>query len=429
MENNHVFSESYEKRKKAVRAALCHESTVRKRDQSHISVKIVAVVAILSALTLSVYAAIQWIDFHIEQDENDVYVHAGIIQTENSDDQSKPLRSWRAENGEISIQLKIPGMPSDMIEDKTAPGKWHGSDDSRAITINGIDLRRSALNTVVGDATEIKSLSAGDNSVYVIEKGETSFYSRIAFIVFEEEELVLMMWVGYGITETELLNIVSDITIEETADTSVAIPIMNENITADNYIPEVVNLEKRHVLESELSEIGDSVRDVEDWYTVTVNDVSIYDSTAVLNPKYILNKEKVDKFIDDSGKLITYNRTPIIYNEDGTKEFGQSTQVAKKLYCITLTMSDINQNEEMIYACVNGFHLHGYTVENGEVKQISDNSVIDAKPQNHAMTCEPIYREYLCDGQYKVAYLVDEDISEGNLVLSSYTGKVYIKIQ
>lgn len=429
MENNHVFSESYEKRKKAVRAALQQECISAETNRQRWSVRLVAVIAIMAILSISIYAAARWIEFRVEQKGKDVFVHAGIMQAENSDYEEKPLRSWRAENGEVSIQLNIPGMPADMLENKTAPGKWHGSDDSRAITINGIDLRRSDLNTVVGDAKETKSLTVGKNTVYVVEKGEASFYSRIAFVVFEKEELVLKMWVSYGINEDELLNIVSTITVEQVKSAALAIPIMNEIVTADNYIPEIVHSEKASIFVSDLSEIGDSVRDIEDWYTVTVNDICVHDNTAALNSEHIIAKEKLKKFTDDSGNLIAYNRTPIIYNEEGTKEFGESVSVKKRLYCITISMEDIEKNHELIYACVNGFSLRGYTEENGEVKFISNNSVIDAKPQNHAMTTEPIYREYLGNDRWKIAYLVDEDISEGNLALVSQIGKVYIKIQ
>jgi hypothetical protein len=45
------------------------------------------------------------------------------------------------------------------------------------------------------------------------------------------------------------------------------------------------------------------------------------------------------------------------------------------------------------------------------------------------MSSEIIYREDLGNGQWKIAYLIDDDIAEGGLVLGSYTGKVYIKIQ
>ena len=59
----------------------------------------------------------------------------------------------------------------------------------------------------------------------------------------------------------------------------------------------------------------------------------------------------------------------------------------------------------------------------------STNSVVDRNPNAYADSSEIIYREYLGNNQWKIAYLIDKDAAEGNLVLEQYTGKIYVKVQ
>ncbi len=449
MGDKHNFSKSYEERKEAMLGALRREDAVKEASRSHLTsrmpLKILVSVAILSVLTISAYAAARWIDFRVEQDGDEAHVHASL--NENSKDTAvdngeKPLRSWNPDEGEISVRLNIPDLPRDMSEDKTANGKYHSEDSSRAMTINGIDLRRSDLNQLIGGVTGITELDAGGKDMYVIAAGnETAFFNRIAYIVYEGEELVLKLWVSYGITDDELLSLASTLTLEETTDALLAIPIMNEmNGGADIDIPLVYTKEEAPIYEADLLGIGESARDANDWYTAAVNSVDIYDNINVLDPSCILRGDFVERFTDENGSLIPYNRTEVIWTEEEagkhTKHFGETVSVTKKLYVVMLTMADVTMDEmdaadreSMLRACVNSFDLRAYTVENGEVKMISVDAVVDRKPEVRAESSEIIYREYLGGNQWKVAYLIDEDTAEGNLMLDQYTGKIYVKIQ
>lgn len=447
MREKHNFSKSYQERKEAMLGALRREDAVQKASRARFSwrmpLKIVASIAILSVLTISAYAAARWIEFRMEQDGDEVHVHASLNENskDTDDNGEKPLRSWNSAEGEISIRLNIPDLPTDMSEDKTANGKYHSEDSSRAMTINGIDLRRSDLNQIIGGATDTKQLDAGGKPMYLITKGEADFYNRTAYIVYEEEELVLKLWVSYGIADDELLAMASTLTLEETDDAALALPIMNEvNGGADIDIPFVYIKEETLICESELNKIGESVRDANDWYTATVNSVEVYDNIGVLNPNYILRGDFVERFTDDGGNFIPYNRTEIIWTEEEegkhTKHFGETVSATKKLYVITLTMEDVTMDEipeadreGMLKACVNSFDLRAYTVENGEIKTVSSSAVVDGKPEVRAESSEIIYREYLGGNQWRVAYLIDGDRAEGNLMLDQYTGKIYVKVQ
>ena len=60
--------------------------------------------------------------------------------------------------------------------------------------------------------------------------------------------------------------------------------------------------------------------------------------------------------------------------------------------------------------------------------EITD-AVVDRTPGESADSCESIYREYLGDGQWRIAFLIDADIAEGDLVLANDMGEIYVKIQ
>ena len=99
-------------------------------------------------------------------------------------------------------------------------------------------------------------------------------------------------------------------------------------------------------------------------------------------------------------------------------------------FIVTMDELDEEDREEILNACVHRFSLNSYSVTDGKIDMLpSSNVVADRKPETRAYNSESIYREYLGNNQCKVAYLVDESIANDPLVLWSYTGKIYVKIQ
>ena len=446
MKRTHVFSETYENKKEALREALARESLATVQSTPclthRLPVRILAVCALLGILTVSVYAAAQWIDFRMEKNGDEVRVHAGLTNSDESADTSeKPLRSWQIGDGEIGIRLHIPDLPADMEADRAASGKYRSSDPSRAITVNGIDLRRSDLDHLIGGASGVRKLTAGDKPMYVIETGgEAAYYNRIAYIALEEYELVLKLWVSYGITDDELFSLASTLTTEETTDAMLAIPIHNEpRGGTDADIPFTYVGEDDVICEAELIEIGESARDANDRFTVTVSDANVYDNISVLRPEHVLHADFVQRFTDAEGNLIPYNRTEILWSrEEGktpVKQFGETVSSTKKLCVVTLTLADVTMDEipeadrdRMLKASLYGFDLRAYTANDGKLTWLSEDAVVDGKPEANADSSEMIYREYLGNGRWKVAYLIDEADASGKLVLGSSVSRVYVKI-
>lgn len=446
MKDKHIFSKSYTERKEAVRNALRREETAEKSgcasSAPRIPLRILACAALLSVLTVSAYAAVQWIEFRLVQNGDETHIHASLNETgdASADREEKPPRSWNAEEGEISVRLLIPDLPSDMREIENTNGKYHSDDTSRGMTVNGIDLRRSDLDQIIGSNADIQQIDAGGKPMYVIKgHSEAAYYNRTAYILLQEEELVLKFWVSYGITDEELLAMASTLTLEETDDPWLALPISNE-VSDDSFdwtTPIVI--ERDPVYEADLLEIGESARAANDWYTATVNRVEIHDNIHVLNRHCITRKDYVESFIDDSGKLIPYTRTEKILVQDGqgwSLQYGEDVSVTKKLYVVTLTMEDVTiipddeaANEEMLKACVNGFNLNGYTSSEGKVEMTFIDAAVNRKPESHSGNGEGIYREYLGNNQWRIAFLIDSDTSAGDLVLYDETCKIYVKIQ
>lgn len=438
----HTFSDRYIKRKEAVLSALLREEREKaskgRTNFTGAPARILICAAVIAVLSASAFAVSRFIEFRMNLDRNEVTVQAGTTDTKKENDE-RPLRSWRSDEGEISVHLNITGLPSDMHEKMFTNGKYESSDPSRRLTISGIDLRRSDLNEIIKGATGTRAINSGGKTVYVIEKGEADFYDRLAYMVFEEEELILKFYVSWGISDDELGSLAESIKIEYTADALSAIPIENEIRTGS---ADRITFETGYkpIAEADLRKTGEPVRDINGRFTLTVDDVSIYDDIRILDPGGILNQDYVRNFTDENGDLIPYNRTELISagesGETQPAQFGETVQVSKKLFVITLTVSDIDLDDfsesdryDQLCAYVYSFTLNGFTIINGRADITTQSSVIEHSPGVRSSFSEPVYREDLGNGQWRIAYLIDEDVASGDLVLRGMTSSgINIKI-
>lgn len=440
MKEIHVFSDRYNDRKRAVVSALRSyesEQTLTCAKKMCLPIRVLISVAIIAAVSVSAFAAVKWIEFRVDRDGDRVNVHAGVNETANKED--RPLISWRSDDDEISVKLNIPDLPADMSPNMTANGKYGGADSSRSLTFSVIDLHRSDIDQITAGVTDVERFDADGREVYVIKTGEANYYNRTAYMAFEREAIVLKIWVSYGVTDEELTAMLMSLTLEETDDPSVAVPVLNE-LTDANDAPDIFERESTTQYVSELSDIGESIRDTNERFTATVKSVEVFDDAKTLDFKHVIYKDMFYRFVNADGTLRPFERTMVntIFNDDGSfiKEFGESVKMKKKLYVVTLAMTDIDfsdldeaDREDMLIACINGFELDGYTTEGSEIKITSFNAVADRTLGQYTGNGEMVYRRALGDGLWSVAFLVDEDIAEGNLVLHSYTSEIYIKIK
>ena len=440
MKEIHDFSDRYNNRKRAVVSALRSyeaERTLTCAKKMSLPIRMMISVAIIAAVSVSAFAAAKWIEFRVDRDGDKINIHAGVNETANKED--RPLISWRSDDCDISVKLNIPDFPADMSPNMTANGKYDSTDSSRSLTFSVVDLHRSDLDQITAGVTDVERFDADGREVYVIKTGEANYYNRTAYMAFEREAIVLKIWVSYGVTDEELTAMLTSLTLEETDDPSVAVPVLNE-LTDANDAPDIFERESTTQYVSELSDIGESIRDTNERFTATVKSVEVFDDAKTLDFKHVIYKDMFYRFVNADGTLRPFERTMVntIFNDDGSfvKEFGESVKMKKKLYVVTLAVTDLDFSDlneadslDMLQACINGFELDGYTNDGSEIKITSFSAVADRTLGQYTGNGEMVYRQALGDGLWKVAFLIDEDIAEGNLVLHSYTSEIYIKIK
>ena len=119
MTEQHNFSQNYINKKNAILDALDNTyETINVGNRK--AVKLIIAVAIISLLTVGVFAAIKLVNFGISQDEHGVRIYASLPENSAEDEEyaeNKPLRSWNADEEEIGVKISIGYMPNDMTED------------------------------------------------------------------------------------------------------------------------------------------------------------------------------------------------------------------------------------------------------------------------------------------------------------------------
>jgi len=400
--------------------------------RSFIGLRITAIVCCLLALSASVYAAAELSQLYVKKDGNNVTIVASS-ELSSRTEESAPLRAWNAADGEISVQLICGYMPQDMTENKTAQGKWNGSDNTRSITFSGFDLRRGDLNTVIKNINDTKFFAVGENDAYILhDASEIALYDKLLFVHFEKEQLVVRARVGCGITEEEILSIAAGMRIEETQDPSLALPISNElpSQNHDEQPPFSVEITEPDIQRSTLFSVGEEAhydglfgicRDM------TITSFEVFDSIPDIDSSGFTSfgLEKLSDFTDDNGNFIPYNRTDIDL-ENGV--FGETVEMTKRFVLISVSLSG-HESDADARSFLQTFHLSSCSSETDTIisQQWTKSYVIDRTPGKSAGTSEPIYRFHAGNGQYLIGYLIDTEFCEDELLCySSYAEIGYL---
>jgi len=435
MNDRHNFSNDYENKKRAILNALEDTAEERPHVSSRVAVKLIAVAALISILTVGVFAATKLIEFSLKQNGDQIQISAKLPDRSNADianNESKPLRSWRAEDGEISVKLNFGYMPGDIVEDSTAPYKYSDEEFTRALTFVGHDLRRSDFETILASADSYTELNAGGNKTYIVYwDSETAFYNRKLYVLFEESELLVSAYVSYGITDDELREIAENITVIETDNTSEALPIGNEfNGNAETNQPDVWYVENPPEYYDDLLSLGDTGR-YDGYYDsadVTVKSIEYYDTMADFDNSCIIHQSFVEKFVDENGNLIEYNRTELIRGDGETtfNKWGETVPMTKKFVVVTLSLDyEYGGDAELSKFEIEAPFLHTFglgelvLLDNGEVMLDYNDYYYNRTPGKMATNRDPVYREYLGNNTWRLGYLLDIDKLEGELYFFS----------
>lgn len=392
--------------------------------------RIALIAACVALLSVGVYAATEIAHFYMEQDGSEIHVSAGL-DSSIADKVEEPNRAWNAEDGELMVKLDFAYLPDDITPDLTANGKYDGADNTRAMTFMAHDLRISDLDTVRDGYESVEEFIAGENRAYLLTSdSEIALYNKYIFILFEEEHLVIEAYVGCGITEDEIKEIASGLSVVETDDVSEALPIANEVRGGDTSdIPDVFYSPAPEIYRENLLTVGERAH-YEDYFgdhrDMTVLDVTIEDGISSLDRSLISSyaMDKIEKMIDESGRFVPYNRTELD-RENG--KFGESKSVTKKLVVVTVELDGPDSIEDA-FAFLQSFTLNRL-VERDDGTITGDSTPIECIiNHNLGLNCgsiEPIYREQVRDTTYRIAYFIDDDQLTDELFFHSYFAKIY----
>ncbi len=391
--------------------------------------RIALIAACVALLSVGVYAATEIAHFYMEQDGSEIHVSAGLDST-IADNVEEPNRAWNADEGELMVKLDFAYLPDDITPDLTANGKYDGTDNTRAMTFKAHDLRISDLDTVRDGYESVEEFMAGENRAYLLTSdSEIALYNKYIFILFEEEHLVIEAYVGCGISENEIKEIASGLSVVETDDVAEALPIANEVRGGDTSdIPDVFYSPAPKVYREDLLAVGDSAH-YEDYFgdhrDMTVLSVELADGISSLDRSLISSyaMKKIEKMIDENGNFVPYNRTELDH-ENG--KFGESKTVTKKLVIVTIDLVGPD-NRADAFAFLQSFTLERL-VDNGDGTVKGDSSPIECViDRNIGLNCgsiEPIYREQISDTMYRIAYFIDDDQLSDELFFDSYFAKI-----
>ncbi len=419
----------------ACRAAETREE--RGSAGAHIGVRLAIAAACVLVLSIGVYATAQLVGFYMERDGDNVNIGA-TLDRENPAESEGPNRAWNANEDEVMIKLDFSYMPEDITPDLTANGKYDGAENNRAMTFSGFDLRICDLNTVIGNIAKAEEFMAGENRAFLLtSESEIAVYNKALYVLFEDEQLVIKATVGCGITEDELKAIAAGLSVVETDDVTLAIPISNEvglgDISAS--VSDVLIIEGPKAYREDLISVGDSAHYDSYFHydDVTVLGVEVFDNISSLNKNclYSHGAELLQKMTDPAGNLIPYKRTEV---DIEAGKFGETVEVTKKLIVVTYKCTEVLKTDEgEVYpmAFLNSFTFEKL-IEKEDGTVVHDETfsrfVIDRTPGTHSGTAEPIYGEQIDGDTYRYAYLIDEDQLDGELFLASYYAEIYYLI-
>ena len=436
MENIRLRDEA----KEDIKAACREQMTVRNLRcgfSKRTGFKVIAAAIAIVSMTISVFAVSKLITFSMTQKDDEVRINAAL--PEGNEDTDTPVRSWNSdkEAGEISIRLEFSYMPEDMSEDLTASHKYGGSKNNRAITFSGYDLRRSDLNTIIQNIDSAEKFMAGDKEAYLLISNDLSIYNKDIYVLFAEEKIVVHGIVGYGITLEEIKAIAEGMSFAETDDVIHALPIANELNSSDvSDVPFVFVHENPTVYRSDLLTIGEvgTYENVFESRSVKVDKVEMFESIAGFEDG-VIRKDLVEKFTDEGGDLIPYNRAEVIMNDDDvanggkvTKTLGETVEMTKRFVCITVTAT--GDTDENMKPFLHSFSLGGLAeTEEGTIERTQgrQNFWIDGVPGEYADTHEPVYRKKVGADRWVLGYLLDADEIGNELYFySSYAELHYV---
>ncbi len=448
----HEFSKEYEEKKAVLMRGVEIAENFFERKRVAFPAKALAAVALCIMLTVTAYAAVELGVFRILHEDDKTVVQLGEVSDypDNTDpmEQSITVFSTFDERGEIPQLVFNRNYMPDMIADAKTGNeiKFGDFDTGTTLSFSVVYLGGDGFTYDLGAESEIEEFEVNGHSAMIITRGETAYYNKILSVYFEDKDILVNCFAGYGVPRDELKSIASGFSFEETSDSAKAYQIVHNHgkLTLAESLPDMGSYNP--LLLSENISLGDtithndrmfSLADETDTFISELEivpvEIRVADSLSELDADYIVY-DNFKGFVGEDGEFIAYPRTEILRGTVpvDADRFGITENVKKKLVLVTFNIKNTSDKDGASYTPGN-FLLHV-----GSEESVISDYVYDKIPQKYSTKETPVYydgggvgrsyfRTEFAAGEEKickVGFLVDEDMLDEAYLLFRIDGEV-----
>ena len=339
----HEFSETYTKRKEELLKKVKKSS---KKTKKHSTKKLfLAAAAALFIIPSTVYAANELYQWMVKQ--NDYKVTLSV------DNQSTNETSTNY------YKLNLDYLPDDMVPDTSANDKYSYKDNLNKGGLSFIlwKVQTSAdFDILYSKDTEETTINNHRTLIVNKEQLKNKGTTKEVFVLFEKERYVLQAYVGDDVPESELTNVLSQLSLKESskeeASTTIDFNDYKEQLKESEITHEVEGLPANS---STIHHIGDTVSldvssDSESSAKInyTINSVKLFDSIHDYKTENFydssLESLKENQLINKDGKLLPFDQQIILpgNGETSVDKVERTQQMTSKFVYVTAEIENPN---------------------------------------------------------------------------------------
>lgn len=281
----------------------------------------VAVILICAVILLpvSIHAAVTVYRFTVSQDG---HTATGTIQTNedgetydaasqseqdtsasSSDEKSK---AYDADTARRYIEVDFSYLPAGMIRVEESKYDMSDGQSDMGLSIAADKWDGKSYDVVNRDVEKSRTLSAGKYEYLLFERGGVNYsFDRLVYIPVKEHSVIITMYVGRAISETDLTKVIAGMSINEDIGDDPAKWIMvGDYVLDDSYVRENTETDTE-LLKDMFTKVNVNEEFVRGGYEMTVNDITIYDNICDIPQSDIVYwfGELDSRFVDEYGKF------------------------------------------------------------------------------------------------------------------------------
>ena len=274
----------------------------------------VAVILICAVILLpvSIHAAVTVYSFTVSQDG---HTATGTIQT-NEDGET-----YDADTARRYIEVDFSYLPAGMI--RVEENKYDMSDgqSDMGLSIAADKWDGKSYDVVNRDVENSRTLSAGKYEYLLFERGGVNYsFDRLVYIPVKEHAVIITMYVGRAISETDLAKVIAGMSInEDIGDDPAKWTLVGDYILDDSYVSENTETDTEP-LKDRFTKVNVNEEFVRGGYEMTVKDITVYDNIGEIEQSDMVYwfGELDSRFVDEDGKFKTVRCRRLIETTDDT---------------------------------------------------------------------------------------------------------------